>query len=1833
MIKNLLVSALMFGYFFFNCIGQIPVKINTVKTLSLTKGKSSPSPTNSNPGNSNIFSFNGEKCGSGIIHNHLMATDPAYKVKQEQIEKDLQKTINNWKTGAKLLPPVYTIPLVFHIIHKGEAVGSGTNISDAQVQSAVDALNRDYRRTNADGGIGQGAGPDLEIQFCLATKDPSGNSTTGINRVDGSSVSGYSSGGITSSNETQVKALSKWNNSNYCNIWVVSEIENNGADIANPNQWTGGTLGYAYFPGSPSSVDGIVAVNLCVGNDPNQNQGYRLWFATLTNRTLTHEMGHYLNLYHPFEGQSCSESNCNTQGDLCCDTPPIIGNNTSCNTPECSGTQQVENYMDYTDESCQNQFTANQTSRARAALATGGPRNALNTSANNNCTTCTLTATVSSTNPSCTTNNGSATVTPSGGSTTYSYSWSNGGTTATISNLGAGTYTVTVTSGTCTTTQSVTLTIPGAPTATTSSTNTSSSTACDGAASVTASGGSSPYTYLWSNSATTSSISNLCTGTYTVTVTGSNSCTAIATVTVSAPAPAGCDTIFNYDIATDSATLYSVGGTGWGYVSGHNSYDDRAKADFFTASNGDSIISAILYFGKAYSGNGSSSVDIKIWNGTTGTPGAALGTVTVPISQLSITQPVMVNFSPAVVVTGNFFCGVQFAANGAPQDTVALITNLDGQTTPGTAWEMWSDNTWHHDSSSSTWGLNIAHAIWVIKCTPGGPNCTGFTASATSTNPSCSSNNGTATATASGGTTPYSYSWSNSGTTAAITGLAAGTFSVTVTDANSCTATTSVTLTAPTGPTVTTTGINATTGCDGSATATASGGSSPYSYLWSNSATTANITGLCAGTYTVTVTGSNGCTGTSTVTITSQGGGTCDTLFYFDGVYYAPQASDTAGFQFNTVDNDQKTADSSLIAYGINSNWQVYSEVVSPGDTNRFIGATSYFNPPGQADNWLMFGGVTIPTTGADLTWDYKIANNAYRDGYRVLINTTGATVSDFVSATVLKNVPDNDASTNGDTVWANNSVQITTPFVGQKVYIAFHHNATDQLLIFFDNITVKDCNSSPNCSGFTSSATSTNASCGQNNGTATASSGGGASPYTYAWSTSPSQTTQTATGLSAGNYSVTITAANSCTTTATVTVSATGAPTVSVTSTNATCGQNDGSASASATGGTTPYTYLWSNSATTSTISGLAAGTYSVTVTAANSCTATGSVTVTAAGAPTLTATSTNATCGQSNGTATASATGGTTPYTFLWSNSATTATISGLIAGTYSVTVTGANSCSVSQSVTVSSSGTGPNLTVTSTNAACGTNNGSATVNATGGTSPYTYSWSNSGTTATITGLGAGNYTVTVTGGNCTATATATVTGGGNMAAAVSTQNTNCTNTCTGQASVAPSGGTTPYSYVWSNGGNTASQTGLCTGTYSVTVTDNAGCNVIKQVTISAMSSNMFVNSSSSNDSCNNSVGTATVNAFGGTTPYSYSWNSTPPQTTNTATGLASGNYEGIVTDANGCNDTVSVSVNNVGGVNANVTNNPTICEGNSTTLVASGGTGYLWSSGQTTNTITVTPASSATYYVTVSDIYLCSDTASTTVTVNTIPVTTVSASDDTVCKGDTVMLIASGGSSYFWNNGQTNDTILVAPNNTTTYTVAAQNGNCVGNSVSIKVNVFLPSPNAVASSDVTTTYISQGGTVNFFNTGSTGISYGWDFTGDGTIDATTGNATYSYTGAGTFTVILSATFGNCTDYDTLYITVYNQVGISEPGAGFGILIFPNPNDGKFQISGFDFEVEKIEIFNVLGERIYEQKKISQPETWNVKLETHFPTGVYYVNIISGDKIVTKRVSLMNE
>jgi len=296
------------------------------------------------------------ECGTDYIHNNLMQTDTAYQKQILLLESQVEASIQNQAT-INLRTTIYTIPVVVHVINLGESIGTGTNISNTQIQQAIAGLNDRFRNVN-------GLGADVEMDFCLASKDPNGNSTNGINRVNGSSVPNYSANGIKPTGntcsgavETTIKDLSRWPVSDYYNIWVVSEICN------------GAFVGYASYP-----VGGLYDGLVIVSTSMTGNSG-----------TLPHEVGHGFFLYHTFKGDgnnvSCPlDTNCLVNGDNICDTPPHKQSDCGTTNPCTSAgvwDNSRYNYMAYCP--LVNRFTLGQKNRIRAT-AIVAPRASLLTS-------------------------------------------------------------------------------------------------------------------------------------------------------------------------------------------------------------------------------------------------------------------------------------------------------------------------------------------------------------------------------------------------------------------------------------------------------------------------------------------------------------------------------------------------------------------------------------------------------------------------------------------------------------------------------------------------------------------------------------------------------------------------------------------------------------------------------------------------------------------------------------------------------------------------------------------------------------------------------------------------------------------------------------------------------------------------------------------------------------------------------------------------------------------------------------------------------------------------------------------------------------------------------------------------------------------------------------------------------------------------------------------------------------------------------------------------------------------------------------------------------------
>lgn len=268
-------------------------------------------------------------------------------------------------------------------------------------------------------------------------------------------------------------------------------------------------------------------------------------------------------------------------------------------------------------------------------------------------------------------------------------------------------------------------------------------------------------------------------------------------------------------------------------------------------------------------------------------------------------------------------------------------------------------------------------------------------------------------------------------------------------------------------------------------------------------------------------------------------------------------------------------------------------------------------------------------------------------------------------------------------------------------------------------------------------------------------------------------------------------------------------------------------------------------------------------------------------------------------------SVSGGTPSYTFQWTNGAITQNLTGVTPGPYVCIITDAVNCIDTITVTVPNGGNSPVLTLAPQPANCGTSNGSVAATISGGTAPFTYSWFPSGNNApTITGVPAGIYTCTITDNTgCTAVQSTTVNSLSSILVSVNYTNPTCAEEQNGSITVNPVGGTAPYTYSWTNGNSTPTIMNIGAGTYSCYIVDVNGCSVLSQTSLTAGPA-ITLNASTG-------AGTATVVASGGNPPYSYSWNTTPVQTTQTATGLAIGSYQVFVTDANGCVRTTSVTI----------------------------------------------------------------------------------------------------------------------------------------------------------------------------------------------------------------------------------------------------------------------------------------------------------------------------------
>jgi subtilisin-like proprotein convertase family protein len=742
---------------------------------------------------------------------------------------------------------------------------------------------------------------------------------------------------------------------------------------------------------------------------------------------------------------------------------------------------------------------------------------------------------------------------------------------------------------------------------------------------------------------------------------------------------------------------------------------------------------------------------------------------------------------------------IKFDNLGAPYNSIACpmtvgavhqpsgnMTTFNGQVPTGW-WKLKIDDTADQDGGALT--------AWTLEVCSNLPPCTLTAAVNNSTQVACfGASTGSATVTPSNGTAPYTYAWSNGQTTPTATGLAAGNYTVTVTATGGCSSTATVSITQPASAVSGTTNSTATT-CglsNGTASASGSGGSgSGYSYAWSNGSTSASLSNLAAGSYTVTITDGNNCSTTRTVSVGSSTGITAT----------------TTGVQGTTCGQNNGT----VTANGNGGTGYSYSW--SNGSTNQTLSG-------------LAAGNYTVTVTaagGCTSTASVVIASSSAVTASTSNVQNTSCGLNNG-SATAVGN-----GGTNYAYQWSNGA---TTSSISNLAAGAYTVTVTSGTCTATTTVNIGSS------SGIGSSITGTvPAGCTVNNGTITAAGSGGSGNYTYLWNNG--QTSATATGLGAGSYTVTVTDATSgCTSSSTGQVANTSGVLASIaSSSNTTCGLSNGSATAGATGGNGNFTFSWSNGSTTATSNNLAAGTYTVTATDGNGCSSVANVVI--GGSTAVNATQGNVVdeiCGLGNGSATVNVSGGGAPYTFAWSNGQTTQTAINLPAGSYTVTVTDAGSCTGTATFSIQNIS---NMTVSVSNqvnvSCAGGNDGSATASPSNGTAPYTFVWSNGQTGQTASSLAAGSYTVTVTDvQGCQAVQSVIITEPTVLAGTTTSTDESTSGASDGTATANPSGGTPPYAYSWSNGQTSQTATGLAAGVYTVTVTDANGCTSVLTSTV---------------------------------------------------------------------------------------------------------------------------------------------------------------------------------------------------------------------------------------------------------------------------------------------------------------------------------------------------------------------------------------------------------------
>jgi trimeric autotransporter adhesin len=1273
--------------------------------------------------------------------------------------------------------------------------------------------------------------------------------------------------------------------------------------------------------------------------------------------------------------------------------------------------------LNFTSQICQGQSTTIAVNQTFSSYAwSGGLGSGQSISVNSNGTytvtvtnsagcTNTATATVSVLNaptPSITQNaNCTGSVALNTGSGFSTYTWSNGGgSSSTASFPTAGTYTVTVSNAAgCTGTASITATTSLPPTVNITGAN----TLCTGTSTVLqATTGLSSY--AWSGGLGSSASATATTaGTYTVTVTGSNGCTATSSITLT-PQSAPPVTVANAAACQgDPVTLNATGGPFTIYS--------------WTGSGG-SAASA------TYSSSGTYTVTVTAANGCTTT---AAGTITL---------------------------------NTLPSPSIAQGANCTGSVTLN-ANAGFSSYTWSNGGGSTASVTFPSSGTYTVTVT-NAAGCTGTASiTANTTLPPTVAISGASSLCAGTNTALEatlglaSYQWSGGlGNNATATASSAGTYTVTVSGSNGCTATASTTIASLPAPSVSVANSSA---CQGNpVTLNAAGG--PFSsYAWSGTGgNNPSATYASAGTYTVTVTGTNGCTATAAgnvslnalpTPIISQNTYACNGIIVlnagsgFSSYAWSSGGSVTSTSGFATPGPYTVTVTNANGCTGTDE-----FNVVIPAPPSVSISGTPNFCPSGNTTLSATPGFVSYAWSGGGSNGTRVVSSAG---PYTVTVtDINGCTATSSLAVTVLPVI--NPTVVAAAPVCAGNSVTLS---VSNPVFTnyAWSNVGSGPSTTVTNNgtytVTVTNAN------GCTSTGTASqtflqapvpniNAVLGCGTTQLTATNANAAPLVNFAWSL-PSGSVNTITVATANNYTVTVTNSLGCTASTTVFADVNDVPVVNISGINSFCQGN--STTLSATPGFANYD--WSNAQSAANINVSSAGTYSVTITDFNGCTAEADASVAQLPNPTVNITGPSSICGGGSATFTVP----TGFATYIWSNANPTNTISTSLPGTYTVTVYAANGCEASDEITLSISNSLA-INVVAQAYAC---NNSITLDA--GSGFATYAWSGGGAASTKVVTSAGPYTVTVTDlTGCSGVATINALIPANPTVSVSGPAAICQGT---NAQLVATPGLAQYT--WSIPSLNSSISVGTGGTYTVTATDVNGCTTTAQ-TVLAVNAAPVPAISGPSSICTNSTTT-----FGTTQPFaSYAWSTTDPNPTITVS--AAGPYTVTVTNAAGCTGTASQTLAVTTALQPSVAVAPYQCNGQLTIATDPVFQTYAWSSGPITPSAVVT--ASGTYTVTVTDLSGCSGTATVSAIVPTLPSVAISGAAPICIGGNTALAATTGFVSYLWSNDDTTPSISLTPTSTNTYTVTITDANgCTATSTaSVAVNP-LPQASILGSTTI--------------------------------------------------------------------------------------------------------------------------------------------------------------------